>query len=427
MDRFLIRGGNPLHGTVQISGAKNSALPAMAAALLTPERVTLHNIPRVRDIITMGKLLAHMSARLMTADFPAMDYVIEAGTLNDAEAPYELVRTMRASILTLGPLVAGLGRGRVSLPGGCAIGARPVDLHLTALEKMGAEITTTHGYIEASVPRGGRLKGARILFGKITVTGTENILMAAALAEGETILENSAREPEVTDLVELLRKMGADITGDGTSTLRIRGKDKLHGAEHSVIPDRIEAGTFLVAGAITGGDLLLTHSAPEHLGAVLAKLRETGVRIDTEAPGTMRVRAPGKLTGADVTTEEYPGFATDMQAQYMALATQAHGTSVITETIFENRYLHASEMMRMGAQIAIDGRRAVVRGPSPLTGTTVIASDLRASASLVLAGLVAQGETIINRVYHIDRGYERIVEKFSAAGADIQRIHASGS
>jgi UDP-N-acetylglucosamine 1-carboxyvinyltransferase len=427
MDRFLIRGGTPLHGTVAISGAKNSALPAMAAALLTAERVTLHNIPRVRDIITMGKLLAYMSARVATTDFPATDYIIEAATLIDAVAPYELVRTMRASILTLGPLVARLGRARVSLPGGCAIGARPVDLHVSALEKMGAEISTTHGYIEASAPNGGRLKGAHIVFEKITVTGTENILMAAVLAEGETILENSAREPEVTDLVELLRKMGADIEGGGTSTLRIRGKETLRGAEHSVIPDRIEAGTFLVAGAITGGDLLLTNCNPEHLGAVIATLRATGVRIDTDTPGTMRVRAADKLLAADVTTEEYPGFATDMQAQYMALATQAEGTSVITETIFENRYLHASEMVRMGANISIEGRRAVVRGPALLTGTTIIASDLRASASLVLAGLVAQGETLIDRVYHIDRGYECIVEKLSAAGADIQRIHTPGS
>jgi UDP-N-acetylglucosamine 1-carboxyvinyltransferase len=425
MDKFLIRGGRRLEGTVAISGAKNSALPAMAAALLTGERVTLHNIPRVRDIITMCKLLAHMGAQVSTAEFPATDYVIETAALNDVEAPYELVRTMRASILVLGPLLARFGLARVSLPGGCAIGARPVDLHVSALEKMGAEISTAHGYIEAAAPRGGRLKGAHIVFEKITVTGTENLLMAAALAEGETILENAAREPEVTDLAELLRKMGAEIAGGGSSTLRIRGKERLRGAEHSVIPDRIEAGTMLVAGAITRGDLLLTSCAPEHLGAVIAKLRDTGVRIETDSPGTIRVRTAEKLVAADVTTEEYPGFATDMQAQYMALASQAEGTSTVTETIFENRYLHASEMMRMGADISIDGRRAVVRGPAPLTGTTVIASDLRASASLVLAGLVAQGETLIDRVYHIDRGYERIVEKLSAVGADIQRVHAT--
>jgi UDP-N-acetylglucosamine 1-carboxyvinyltransferase len=423
MDKFLIKGGKSLRGTVAISGAKNSALPCMTACLLTPERVTLHNIPKVRDLITMSKLLAFMSAKVSVTEIPSSDYVIEAVTLNDAVAPYELVKTMRASILTLGPAIARAGVAHVSLPGGCAIGARPVDLHLTALEKMGAEITMSHGYIQAKVPNQGRLKGAHIVFEKITVTGTENILMAAVLADGETILENSAREPEVTDLVAMLRKMGAQIDGDGTSTLRIRGVEKLHGTEHSVIPDRIEAGTFLVAGAITGGDLTITNCAPEHLGAIIDKMQQAGVRIDAIDKTTLRVRSAGKLVGADMTTEEYPGFATDMQAQYMALATQAEGASVITETIFENRYLHASEMVRMGANILVDGRRAVVRGPAPLSGTTVQASDLRASAGLVLAGLVASGETIIDRVYHIDRGYERIVEKLSAVGADIQRLH----
>jgi UDP-N-acetylglucosamine 1-carboxyvinyltransferase len=423
MDKFLIRGGKPLHGSVAISGAKNSALPIMAASLLTPEKVTLHNIPKVRDLITMSKLLAFMSAKVSVTDIPASDYTIEAITLNDAIAPYELVKTMRASILTLGPAIARAGVAHVSLPGGCAIGARPVDLHLSALEKMGAEITMSHGYIEAKVPNYGRLKGAHIAFEKITVTGTENILMAAALADGETILENSAREPEVTDLVVMLRKMGAQIEGDGTSTLRIRGVEKLHGTEHWVIPDRIEAGTFLVAGAITGGDLTLTQCAPEHLGAIISKMQQAGVEIDLVGKTTMRVRAAKKLVGVDMTTEEYPGFATDMQAQYMALATQANGTSVITETIFENRYLHASEMVRMGANISVDGRQAVVRGPAPLSGSTVQASDLRASAGLVLAGLVASGETIIDRVYHIDRGYERIVEKLRGLGADIQRVH----
>jgi len=422
LDKFLIRGGTPLHGTVAIGGAKNSALPAMAAALLAREAVTLHNIPRVRDIITMSKLLAHMSAHVVTSEFPATDYVITANTLADAEAPYELVRTMRASILTLGPLVARLGYARVSLPGGCAIGARPVDLHVKALEKMGATIATSHGYIEANVPNRGRLKGAHIVFEKITVTGTENVLMAASLAEGETVIENAAREPEVADLVELLRKMGADISGEGTSTVRVRGRERLHGAEHTVIPDRIETGTFLVAGAITGGELTLTNCAPEHLGAVIAKLEATGLVVERNGDACLQVRSSGRLTAADATTEEYPGFATDMQAQYMALATQAEGTSVITETIFENRFLHASEMMRMGANISIDARRAVVRGPSPLTGTNVIASDLRASASLVLAGLVATGQTLIDRVYHIDRGYERIEEKLSAVGARIERV-----
>jgi UDP-N-acetylglucosamine 1-carboxyvinyltransferase len=423
MDKFLIKGGNPLHGTVAISGAKNSALPCMTACLLTAEKVTLHNIPKVRDLITMSKLLAFMSAKVSVTEIPTSDYVIEAVTLNDAVAPYELVKTMRASILTLGPAIARAGVAHVSLPGGCAIGARPVDLHLSALEKMGAEITMSHGYIQAKVPNQGRLKGAHIVFEKITVTGTENILMAAVLADGETVLENSAREPEVTDLVVMLRKMGAQIEGDGTSTLRIRGVGRLHGTEHSVIPDRIEAGTFLVAGAITTGDLTITNCAPEHLGAIIAKMQQAGVRIDAVDKTTLRVRPAAKLVGADMTTEEYPGFATDMQAQYMALATQAEGASAITETIFENRYLHASEMVRMGANISVDGRRAVVRGPAPLSGTTVQASDLRASAGLVLAGLVASGETIIDRVYHIDRGYERIVEKLSAVGANIERIH----
>ena len=425
MDKFVITGGKPLHGTVAISGAKNSALPAMAASLLTAERLALHNVAMVRDIITMGKLLAYMGASVTTSEFPAADYSFQAHTISDAVAPYELVKTMRASILTLGPALARTGVARVSLPGGCAIGARPVDLHLTALEKMGAEIATSHGYIEARAPKGGRLKGGHVVFEKITVTGTENILMAATLADGETILENSAREPEVTDLIVLLRKMGARISGDETSTLRVQGVAALHGAEHSVIPDRIEAGTFLVAGAITNGDLTLTNCEPRHLGAVISKLRDAGVSIEESDAGALRVRGVRKLVAADLTTEEYPGFATDMQAQYMALATQAEGASTITETIFENRYLHASEMIRMGAHISIDGRRAIVRGPAQLSGTTVQASDLRASAGLVLAALVANGETTIERVYHIDRGYERIVEKLSAVGADISRLHTS--
>ena len=426
MDKFRIKGGKVLRGTVAISGAKNSALPVMAAALLTAEKVTLHNIPKVRDLITMSKLLAFMDAKVSVTEMPASDYVIEALKLNHVEAPYELVKTMRASVLTLGPLMARVGLARVSLPGGCAIGARPVDLHLKALEQMGAEIGTSHGYIEARVPKG-RLKGAHIVFEKITVTGTENILMAAVLSEGETVLENAAREPEVTDLVEMLGKMGAEISGHGTSTLRIRGVDQLHGTEHSVIPDRIEAGTFLVAGAITGGELMITHCEPEHLGAVIAKLVQAGVPIEIVNKTTMRVQGAKRLVGADVTTEEYPGFATDMQAQYMALATQAEGTSVISETIFENRYLHASEMMRMGANISIDGRKGVVHGPAQLSGTTVQASDLRASAGLVLAGLVASGETTIERVYHIDRGYEGIVEKLRGVGADIERVHGAAS
>ena len=422
MDRFRIEGGNRLQGTVRISGAKNSALPAMAAALLTSEPVHLQNIPRVRDIITMGRLLAHMNALVETPDVPPTDLTIQARKISGAEAPYELVRTMRASILTLGPLVGRLGYARVSLPGGCAIGARPVDLHLKALEQMGAEISTEHGYVAARAPRGGRLPGGRVLFEKITVTGTENILMAAALASGETVIENAAREPEIGDLIDLLTKMGARIEGCGRSSLRVEGVAELGGASHSIIPDRIEAGTFLVAGAITGGAVEVTACAPQHLASIIAKLRETGVDIQQRDDHTLRVCGARRLIASDVRTEEYPGFPTDMQAQFMALATQADGTSVITETIFENRFMHASEMMRMGANISIDGRKAIVRGPTPLQGSSVIASDLRASASLVLAALVAQGESYVDRVYHIDRGYERIEEKLSRLGAHIERV-----
>jgi len=425
MDQFLITGGAALRGRVEISGAKNSALPAMAAGLLTAENLQLHNIPMVRDIVTMGKLLAYMGATVATSEFPASSYIIASPTINEAVAPYELVKTMRASILTLGPALARTGIARVSLPGGCAIGARPVDLHLSALEQMGAEIHTTHGYIEARAPRGGRLCGARITFDKITVTGTENILMAAVLADGETKLENAAREPEVTDLVVLLRKMGAQIEGDETSTLRICGVPFLRGTEHTIIPDRIEAGTFLIAGAITNGDVTVANCEPRHLGAIIAKLRDAGSSIQETAPGELRVLGVRRLVAADITTEEYPGFATDMQAQYMAMATQADGTSTISETIFENRFLHALEMKRMGANISIDGHHAVVHGPAQLTGTTVQASDLRASAGLVLAALVASGQTTVERVYHIDRGYERIVEKLAGLGATISRVHSA--
>lgn len=422
MDKLLIQGGRKLEGTVHISGSKNAALPAMTAALLTSEPVHLHNIPRVRDIVTMGRLLAHVGAHVEAKEIPATSFTIRTEEVNDAEAPYELVRTMRASVLTLGPLLGRWGRARVSLPGGCAIGARPVNLHVKALEQMGAEISTERGYIEARSPVGGRLHGGTVVFEKITVTGTENILMAAVLAEGETLIHNAALEPEVTDLIELLRKMGANISGDGASTLLVKGVRELHGATHTVIPDRIEAGTFLVAGAITGGEIEVADCAPEHLTSVLAKLRQTGIEIVPEGPQRLRVKAPRKLSAADVTTGEYPEFATDMQAQYMALATQAEGTSLITETIFENRFMHASEMMRMGADISIDSRQAAVRGPVILEGTNVIASDLRASASLVLAGLVARGETTIDRVYHLDRGYERIEEKLCALGASIRRV-----
>ena len=419
MDRFKIEGGRRLEGAVRISGAKNAALPAMAAALLTSDPVRIQNIPHVRDIITMAKLLAHMCCQVETPDIPPSEFTLRAETVSHAEAPYELVKTMRASVLTLGPLVARFGYARVSLPGGCAIGARPIDLHIQALEKLGAEISVEHGYVEA---RAKRLRGARFRFPKITVTGTENILTAAVLAEGETILENAALEPEIADLAALLVKMGGKIEGAGTATIRVQGVERLHGATHAVIPDRIEAGTFLVAGAITGGELLLTHCEPEHLGAIMNKLKECSVEIRSEGKGALRVRAAKKLTATDIATEEYPGFATDMQAQFMALATQAEGVSRIRETIFENRYLHASEMLRMGANIAIDGNLAVVTGPTPLTGAPVTASDLRASAGLVLAALVANNTTWIDRVYHIDRGYERIEEKLQGVGARILRI-----
>jgi len=411
-----------LEGTVAVSGAKNAALPAMAAALLTDQPVVLHNVPRVRDISTMARLLEHMQAEVEIP--PAGDAAvrIRTGIISHAEAPYDLVRTMRASVLVLGPLVARTGYARVSLPGGCAIGARPVDLHIKALEQMGAEIGTEHGYIEARAPAETGLRGAHIVFEKITVTGTENVLMAAVLAGGDSLLENCACEPEVSDLAALLVKMGAQIEGAGTATIRVHGVGELGGAEHTVIPDRIETGTLLAAAAITAGNVRITRAEPAHVAAVIAKLGETGATISEPVPGTLCIQGTEHPIPADVATQEYPGFPTDMQAQYMALATQANGVSVLTETIFENRFLHASEMARMGADIAIDGRRAIVRGPSRLMGTEVMASDLRASAGLVLAALVAQGETQVNRVYHIDRGYERIEEKLSKLGAGIRRV-----
>jgi UDP-N-acetylglucosamine 1-carboxyvinyltransferase len=419
MDKFVVRGGNPLLGTVRVSGAKNAALPAMAAALLTDEPVILENIPQVRDIETERKLLAAMGAEVELGYGRAQHRTtICCRDLSSPEASYELVKTMRASTLVLGPLVARMGTARVSLPGGCAIGARPIDLHLKGLEKLGAKISQEHGYIEA---RAKRLKGARIVFEKITVTGTEDLLMAATLAEGETILENCAREPEVVDLAALLNKMGAQIDGAGTHTIHIHGVEKLHGARHRIIPDRIEAGTFLVAGALTGGDLMVSGCDPTHLNALLQKLEECGVTVRPNGD-SIRVISDGPLKSADVITEEYPGFPTDMQAQYMALATQANGTSIVTENIFENRFMHAQELVRMGANVKIEGSRAVVRGRSTLSGAAVQASDLRASASLVLAALVADGETIIDRVYHIDRGYEHIEEKLRGVGAQIRRI-----
>ncbi len=419
MDKFVIRGGNPLVGTIRVSGAKNAALPAMAAALLTDEPVILENIPDVRDIQTTRKLLVSMGAAVELGYGRAHHRTtIHCQKLAKAEASYELVKTMRASTLVLGPLVARTGAARVSLPGGCAIGARPIDLHIKGLERLGAAITQEHGYVEARVER---LQGAEIVFEKITVTGTEDLLMAATLAEGETVMENCAREPEIADLAALLTKMGARIEGAGTSTIRVKGVEKLRGARHRIIPDRIEAGTFVIAGALTSGDLIVAGCEPRHLTALLQKLEEAGVKVKT-ASDSVRVMAQDSLRAADMATEEYPGFATDLQAQYMALATQAEGTSIVTENIFENRFLHAQELVRMGANIKIEGRRAIVRGKTPLSAAAVLASDLRASASLVLAGLVADGETIIDRVYHIDRGYERIEEKLRAVGAQMKRI-----
>ena len=419
MDKFVIRGGEPLLGTVRISGAKNAALHCMAAALLTEEPVILENIPQVRDIQTTRNLLAAMGAEVELGFGRAHHRTsLQCANLTSPEASYELVKTMRASTLVLGPLVARCGRARVSLPGGCAIGARPIDLHIKGLEQLGAKIVQEHGYVEASAKR---LKGTEIVFDKITVTGTEDLLMAATLAEGETILQNCAREPEVADLADLLNKMGAKIEGAGTPTIRIKGVTKLNGAKHRIIPDRIEAGTFIIAGAMTGGDLNVTNCEPTHLDAVLSKLHEAGVKTKINGD-SVRVMGDNPFTGADMSTEEHPGFPTDCQAQYMALATQAEGTSIINENIFENRFMHALELVRMGANIKIEGRRAIVRGKTPLSAAAVLASDLRASASLVLAALVADGETIIDRVYHIDRGYEHIEEKLKAVGAQIRRI-----
>jgi UDP-N-acetylglucosamine 1-carboxyvinyltransferase len=419
MDKFIIRGGTPLLGTVRISGAKNAALPCMAAALLTDEPVVLENIPQVRDIETTRRLLAAMGAEVELGYGRAHHRTtIHAENLATPEASYELVKTMRASTLVLGPLVARCGRARVSLPGGCAIGARPIDLHIKGLERLGAKITQDHGYVEAAADR---LRGAEIVFDKITVTGTEDLLMAATLADGETVMQNCAREPEVADLADLLNKMGAHIQGAGTSTIHIRGVSKLRGTKHRIIPDRIEAGTFITAAALTGGDVKITNCDPVHLTTVLQKLQEAGVKTAHTAD-SIRVMGDNPLTAADVNTEEYPGFPTDMQAQYMVVATQAEGTSIVTENIFENRFMHALELSRMGANIRIEGRRAIVRGKTPLSAAAVLASDLRASASLVLAALVADGETIIDRVYHIDRGYEHIEEKLKGIGAEIRRI-----
>jgi UDP-N-acetylglucosamine 1-carboxyvinyltransferase len=424
MDKFRIIGGRPLLGRVSISGAKNSALPCMAAALLSPETVTLHNIPYARDLITQRRLLEDIGATVLTPELRT--HKITASHIELFEAPYELVKTMRASVLALGPLLARFGKARVSLPGGCAIGSRPIDLHLAGFQHLGAEVGLEAGDVVARAPRGGRLIGAEINFERVTVTGTENLMMAATLAQGKTTINNAAREPEIVDLAELLNKMGARVRGAGTETIIIEGVEALGGAEHTIIPDRIETGTFIVAAAITQGELEIKDCRPEHLTSVIAKLRDAGVEIEEINQSTLHVVCCKQgLKASGVTTQPHPQFPTDMQAQYMALMTQATGRSAITETIFENRFMHASEMQRMGARIHVEGHTAVVEGRTQLAGARVQASDLRASASLVLAGLAATGETIIDRVYHIDRGYEKIEAKLRLIGADIERLRNS--
>lgn len=418
MEKFIVEGGHRLQGEVVASGSKNSALPILAACLLTDEPMVISRIPRVRDIRTMEKLMLHIGASLHKE--PNGPHHIRCDKIVDPAAPYDLVKTMRASSLVLGPLVGRCGRARVSMPGGCAIGSRPINLHVQALEQLGAVTRQEQGYIEAQAPNG--LKGAHVRFDRITVTGTEDILMAAVLAKGETVIENAAREPEVVDLADMLIKMGAKIEGHGTSNIHVQGVSRLGGAEHEIIADRIEAGTYVIAGAITGGDVLIRGCRPDHFGALTAKLRQAGIEITEQGGDSVRVRSNGHLGAVDVTTEEYPGFATDLQAQFLALMTQADGISFITETIFENRFMHAMELMRMGANIRIEGRQAIVAGNRNLVGAQVIASDLRASASLVLAALAARGETTIDRVYHIDRGYESIEGKLARLGAKIRRV-----
>ena len=425
MDKLLIRGGRPLQGEVPISGAKNAALPEMCAALLTGEPVHLVNVPRLHDVRTMRRLLDHMGVATEThGERGGMSFVAPDGL--SPEAPYELVKTMRAAVLVLGPLLARFGHARVSLPGGCAIGSRPVDQHIKGLQAMGAEIVVEHGYIIARLPAGWqRLRGARITTDMVTVTGTENLLMAACLAEGETVLENAAQEPEVADLAEMLIEMGARIEGHGTSHIRVQGVPRLHGCTHRVVADRIEAGTFLCAVAACGGDALLRHARADHLEAVIDKLRDAGVRVAPEEGG-VRVASGGGagLKAQGFRTMEYPGFPTDMQAQFMALNLVAQGTVSVTETIFENRFMHVNELMRLGAEIMVDGRVATVAGGARLSGARVMATDLRASASLVIAGLVAEGETVVDRIYHLDRGYDQMEEKLRALGADITRVSA---
>jgi UDP-N-acetylglucosamine 1-carboxyvinyltransferase len=420
MDKLLIRGGRQLHGEVRISGAKNAALPELCAALLTDQPVVLQNMPRLKDVATMLTLLRNMGVTLERDGEGAVR--IDAAQLSFPEAPYELVKTMRASVLALGPLLARFGEATVSLPGGCAIGSRPVDQHIKGLQAMGAEILVEHGYMIARLPRGReRLQGADIRTDMVTVTGTENFLMAAALAEGQTVLENAAQEPEITDLAEMLIKMGARIEGHGTSRICITGVPKLGGCTHRVVPDRIEAGTFLCAVAATGGDVVLRHGRAEHLDAVIDKLREAGASVAAVEDG-IHLHSQGRLAAQSFRTTEYPGFPTDMQAQFMVLNAIARGSSKVTETIFENRFMHVNELVRLGARIQLDGKLAVIEGVPQLSGATVMATDLRASASLVIAGLVANGETLVDRIYHLDRGYDQMEAKLRAIGADIERI-----
>lgn len=423
MDAIVITGNGPLKGETFASGAKNAALPIIASALLAPGEHTFRNVPELVDVNTMFKVLDTMGCQSQRLEGAQKNIVtIKVPTDVNPEAPYDLVRTMRASVLVLGPLVARYGRARVSMPGGCAIGARPIDQHLKGLEALGAEIELNEGYVEA---RAKRLKGGVVTFDLITVTGTENVLMAAVLAKGRTIIENAAKEPEVEELARVLNKMGAQISGAGSELITVDGVDTLHPVDHAIIPDRIEAGTLLVAAAITGGDVLVHHAVPEHLEPVLQKLRATGCVVTVEAGG-IRCKGPDRVHAVDLRTQEHPGFPTDMQAQLMALLCTADGTSVITENIFENRYMHVAELRRMGADITVDGHTAVVRGRPRLSGAPVMATDLRASASLVLAGLHAEGKTKVGRVYHLDRGYEHLEQKLKGLGADIRRIKDTG-
>jgi len=421
MDKLRIRGGRRLAGEVAISGAKNAALPELCAALLTAEPVLLSNVPRLHDVATMLKLLRQMGVAADASGEAEATVALDASKVTHKEASYDLVKTMRASILVLGPLVARFGEARVSLPGGCAIGTRPVDQHIKGLQALGAEITVEHGYI---VARASRLKGARVTTDMVTVTGTENLLMAATLAEGETVLENAAQEPEIPDLAEMLIAMGARIEGHGTSRIRIEGVRELHGVAHRTIPDRIEAGTFLCAVAAAGGEVLLRGARADHLEAAIEKLREAGATIEA-GEGWIRIRADGRPRAVSFRTSEYPAFPTDMQAQFMALDAIADGAASVAETIFENRFMHVPELMRLGARIEVDGRVAVIQGVDKLSGATVMATDLRASAGLVIAGLVAEGETVVDRIYHLDRGYDRMEAKLRALGADIERVKAS--